>query len=203
MDVVRPILRFLVRFLRLPKRVIERDDGKPYLERWYLFGEPGGLKYFPEGQRTPRWWQRLLTGLPCAYVHRFCASDADPELHCHPWREATSYVLAGGYREERYRPEVNVAGVLLRERGTFWQTFPPFSRNFVFQHTFHRVELLEEDAWTLFVTGPKVDTWGFVCAKTGTFWHWKAFDEERKHRKRQAILAMRQFVRAVGSSKPS
>src|ERR1700761_128148 len=101
MSIVRRLLTWFVDFAKLPHRCITRDDGMPYLHRWYLFGEPGGLKYFEEGQREMRWWQRPLARLlPCTYLHRFVSSDTDEELHNPPW-EATSLILAGGYREER------------------------------------------------------------------------------------------------------
>jgi hypothetical protein len=95
---IAKILGALVRFLNLPVRHITREDAVPYLDRYYLLGDMGGLKYF--GTCKPRWWQHLTTWMPCVYVHRFLADDQDDELHNHPW-EATSLILAGGYREER------------------------------------------------------------------------------------------------------
>ena len=183
MDIVRSILSWFVRFAKLPKRTITRDDGKPYLERWYLCGEPGGLKYFPEGQTEMRWWQRALAWLPCTYVHRFVASDDDEELHNHPW-EATSLILAGGYVEERrlhvepFRSrEGNV--VPLVQRKTILQEFTPWKLNYIFADTFHKVTLIEDDAWTIIVCGKKVGSWGFWNPKTSEFLHWKAHVAKR------------------------
>jgi hypothetical protein len=62
---------------RLPLRVIS-DDGKPYLERYYL-GTFAGV----------RW-----------YLHRFVRSDPDRGLHDHPWPWAGSVLLFGHYREQ-------------------------------------------------------------------------------------------------------
>lgn len=169
MDIVRAFLSRFVSLLKLPKRVITRDDGKPYLERWYLCGEAGGLKYFP-GQPQMRWWQRYLTSLPCIYVHRFVSSDDDPELHNHPW-EAVSLILAGGYVEERLcrwvgRDEWS-------KTSTYRRYFRPWSINRIFSDTFHKVTLVEEDCWTLIKCGSKVSTWGFLDVETDTFMHWK------------------------------
>lgn len=186
MDLTRSLLSWFVSFAKLPKRTITRDDGKPYLERWYLWGEPGGLKYFPEGQTEMRWWQRALTGLSCTYVHRFVASDDDEELHNHPW-EATSYILAGGYIEERRIavpgsddvPEHfthRIGGAVLQfrtKRRTVVQVFRPWSRNYIFAETFHKVTLIEDDAWSVIVCGKKVGTWGFLNVETGKFLHWR------------------------------
>lgn len=65
---------------RLPARIINGDDGSPYLERYYLCS---------------------IRGLR-AYVHRFVASDPDRGVHDHPWDRAASIVLVGGYTELRH-----------------------------------------------------------------------------------------------------
>lgn len=71
---MRRILYWLTGFL--PCRIIG-EDGKPYLERYYL-----------------------LTALGVrVYLHRFLASDPDRGYHDHPWPWAISIVLAGWYWE--------------------------------------------------------------------------------------------------------
>jgi hypothetical protein len=60
-----------------PLRIIS-DDGKPYLERYFLF--------------------RIL-GIT-AYMHRFVGSDPDRGLHDHPWSWALSVILYGSYTEQ-------------------------------------------------------------------------------------------------------
>ena len=62
----------------LPCRLINRDDGKPYLERYYV-GRLFGIHI---------------------YLHRFVAEDCREDLHDHPW-SAVSIVINGGYREVR------------------------------------------------------------------------------------------------------
>lgn len=62
----------------LPCRIIS-DDGRPYLERYYLC---------------------TLLGVRF-YLHRFVGSDPARGLHDHPWAWAGSLVLAGCYFEER------------------------------------------------------------------------------------------------------
>lgn len=54
------------------------DNGRPYLERYYLWTFRG-KRY---------------------YIHRFVGSDPDRALHSHPWRWAISFVLKGYYWEE-------------------------------------------------------------------------------------------------------
>lgn len=190
MEIVRSILSWFVRFARLPKRTITRDDGKPYLERWYLCGEPGGLKYFGEGQQTMRWWQRAFTRLPCIYLHRFVSSDDDEELHNHPW-EATSFILAGGYIEERRLFEPCDKGdfdvwIRYRKGLTSLRDYSPGMLNRIFANTYHKVTLVEKDCWTILVCGKKVGTWGFWSPQTGEFLHWKEHVRRREASKPNA-----------------
>lgn len=55
-----------------------KEDGRPYLERYYLFTLFG--------------WR--------FYLHRFVGSDPARGLHDHPWRKAFSVILSGWYIEE-------------------------------------------------------------------------------------------------------
>lgn len=54
------------------------EEGRPYLERYFLFAVNGWV----------------------FYIHRFVGSDPDRGLHCHPWRIAFSIILSGWYWEE-------------------------------------------------------------------------------------------------------
>lgn len=219
---MRSFLQWFVRFLCLPLRVITRDDGKPYLERWYLCGEAGGLKYFPDGQQKMRWWQHAFTWLPCVYVHRFVASDDDEELHNHPW-EATSLILAGGYVEERLdRSEVvlDLARAFGLDGGKdvlkIARAFKPWSVNRIYANTFHKVSLIEDDCWTLLACGKKVGTWGFLDVAKDEFVHWREhvarrarkaagltpeLDDVIGERQRDAILALHSGLKKLGFEK--
>lgn len=183
----RAVLPSLVRLLKLPKRVISRDDGTPYLERYFLLGDPGGIRYFDEQNRSLRWWQRLTTRLPCVYLHRFVASDSDPELHNHPW-QATSLILSGGYMEQRRM--VDPYSFTLKKGVQYMvidQTFFPGQVNRLAPDTFHRVTLLEDDCWTAIKIGSKVKSWGFWSEQTGEFVPWR----EHAARRERAIAQKR------------
>jgi len=81
------------------------------------------------------------------YLHRFLASDPDRGLHDHPWGWSVSLILAGGYSEVR--------------DGALRRLFPG-QVNLIRGHDFHRILLDEGDeAWTLFLHGPRVKGWGF------------------------------------------
>ena len=81
----------------------------------------------------------------CIYLHRFGRSDTERALHDHPW-PWTTILLEGAYRE--HTPE----GTFLRERGAV------VSRAAT---DLHRVELVTETVWTLFITGKAERDWGF------------------------------------------
>ncbi len=169
---IRWLLARLSKFL--PERVIRRSDGAVYLRRFYLCGDPSILaKYFPEGHREPRWWQRPFVKFPLVYLHKFESSDVDLELHNHPW-EAKALILAGGYLEER-RCE-HASGAYYVDR------FPrrPGQVNALRADTFHRVLLFERDCWTLIKVGERVQTWGFWNRDTGIFIHWKDMQAHRE-----------------------
>ena len=93
------------------------------------------------------------------YVHRFSRSDDDRALHDHPWA-SLSWVLRG-----RYIDITSKGGKLLTE-GKFKLRLSGKKP--------HRVVLIDDTCWTLFVTGPKYREWGFHCPKLG-WTHWKKF----------------------------
>lgn len=120
----------------------------------------------------------------CVYLHQFMRSDQDRELHSHPWPAGTSVILLNGYREER--------------RVTRSAPWCPYQMYDVEQHvyqpgdvvqlksdTFHRVDLIGTDAWTLICVGPKiqhpegVDGWGFWNRETGLYTPWRTFVEAK------------------------
>jgi hypothetical protein len=107
------------------------------------------------------------------YVHEFLRSDDDRALHDHPWAFNCSVLLEGVYREHTKH------GVSLRFAGDI---------AFRWGRAAHRIELLRAvwgcgdkavafgdplKCWTLFVTGPRVRSWGFYCPKGWV--HWRDF----------------------------
>ena len=124
----------------------------PYLSRWFVI---------PRNK-----WFNI-------FLHKFSRSDDDRALHDHPWAN-TSILLHGKYQEvlEKVpgRPEygqhtvVRTQGeIVVRRRAA----------------TAHRINLFRDEAAreigvvTLFVTGPRVREWGFLCPKGWK--HWKDF----------------------------
>ena len=161
------IANLLIRFLlwcarKTPPRVITGDgygDKTVYLTRYFLFRHSSKTEGMDRHDNPPRW------GL---YLHRFHRGDKDRELHNHPWRWAVSLVLKGGYSEER-RVQFMWDWEVVRRR------VRPWSLNFFTHRDFHRVDLDNGEAWTLFLVGPVVQTWGFWDRASNTFTPWKKF----------------------------
>lgn len=131
-------------FRRPPDFVIGGDN--PYLRRWWVI------------PRT-RWFN--------VYLHQILRDDDDRALHDHPWWNV-SIVLSGGYLEVMpvVRPEFT------GWNRTKWRR--PGAVVFRRATTAHRLALREgRAAWSLFITGPNVRSWGFWCDHGWR--HWREF----------------------------
>lgn len=145
---------------RLPYRVIPRPDGGPYLVRYYLVGAT------PNDEDRGRRFK--------VFLHRFLSGDEEEELHNHPWEHSVSLILTGGYEEER-----RLGDFVVRK------TVRPGTLNFIDADDFHRVELREDDAWTLFFAGKLTGkSWGFWDRKTKEYIPWR---EQIFVRRRQRV----------------
>jgi hypothetical protein len=111
-----------------------------------------------------RWWIIPRNKVFNIYLHRFMRSDDDRALHDHPWANL-SILLRGRYAEHT----INAGGVNVRteRRAGEWKLRP-------FGSMAHRLELIDGECWTIFITGPRYREWGFHCAEQGWI-HWKRF----------------------------
>lgn len=119
------------------------------------------------GEERPylrRWWVIPRNRIFNVYLHEFRRSDDDGAHHTHPWLFNASVLLRGSYVEHT----IERGGLLaktVRRAGAMkfrWGAAP------------HRIELHDGPCWTLFITGPVVRQWGFLCGERG-FVHWKQF----------------------------
>lgn len=141
--------------------------------RWARARQPD---FIIGGQDNPylrRHWLLPRNRFFNVYVHEFLRSDDDRALHTHPWAFNASWLIAGDYIEHTPAGERQLWEGALRFR---WGPAP------------HRVELWEEGfmvsgvgtpvpCWTVFITGPVVREWGFLCP--GRFVHWREFTDAR------------------------
>ncbi len=112
------------------------------------------------------------------YVNHFMRGDADQELHSHPWL-ASSLILRGGYREERRVPILRRDSGAVIDYRVCSRDYLPGDVNVLAPDTFHRVDLLGSDCWTLFQTGPRVREWAFWCRETRAETPWREFTSAR------------------------
>lgn len=123
---------------RLPCRLIQRNPGEPYVERYLLSKRPGRYRY----------------------LHRFVAADLDETLHDHPWDWAWSLVLTGGYQEtwlDRIDPR-SPDGAVTRE---VWRGPGSFHR--IRGGDFHRITRCQPETWTIFCHGNwQPRSWGML-----------------------------------------
>jgi hypothetical protein len=108
-----------------------------------------------------RWWVIPRNRFFNVYLHCFKRSDDDRARHTHPWLFNLSWLLRGPYREWTGDGPVDFVDRVAGDIKFRWGAAP------------HRVELTDGDCWTIFVTGPRVREWGFLCPTR--FVHWKEF----------------------------
>lgn len=137
--------------------IMDRVNGEPYLERYYVFLKD--RKRFPFN----------------IFVHKFLKSDPD-DVHDHPWPYAT-LILKGGYWE--WIPVFNERGFQIHEY-CVWRKAGSF--RFARANSFHRIELDPTvECWTLFMPGAKQRDWGFLVKNK-----WVQWQEYLAQRKRQS-----------------
>jgi hypothetical protein len=133
-DPVRARLFCLGLSASLRSQRIDRDQA-PYLVRYFLGG----------------WDPMTKRPGPALFLHHFLASDAGDALHSHPWAWSCSLILVGGYRETR----------CTGAHSTIRRDYLPGDLNVIEPEARHRIDLLEGDAWTLFLAGPFAQAWQF------------------------------------------
>lgn len=126
-----------------------------------------------------RWWVIPRNALFNVYLHHFLHSDDDRALHDHPYANL-SILLSGSYLE-------HMPGGVVKLRKA-WRPWAPWRLVFRRPTAAHRIELRryygvmglggtlgsrEAPVWTLFITGPRVREWGFLCPSGWR--HWKDF----------------------------
>ena len=140
------MLKNLFKRLGRYRVIMDRVDGEPYLERYYVF------------LRDRSWFPFNV------FVHKFLKSDPD-DVHDHPWPFAT-VILRGGYWE--WRPLFDAQG---RRQGETARWCGAGSFRTARANTYHRIELDPDvTCWTLFMPGIKQRDWGFLVKNKWIQW---------------------------------
>lgn len=135
---------------RPPDFLIGPTEDDPYMRRWWII---------------PR--NRFFN----IYLHHMRHDDDDRAAHDHPWW-SLSLCLNGHIREYEL--------VQKPPRTATYRINEIYAGDFKWRGTeyAHRLTLPDGDAWTLFITGPNVRTWGFHCPKGWI--PWKQFVDSDK-----------------------
>jgi len=157
-NVIGRLLAKLIWSIVPPKRepdfLIGPSEADTYMRRWFVI---------------PR--NKIFN----IYLHHMLHDDDDRAPHDHPWW-SLSLCLEGWIDEheminEKKDPRLSLA--------VYDGAGRPWTRNQIRQGDFkwrgkeyaHLLKLPEGEAWTLFITGPKVRVWGFHCPKGWIPWH--------------------------------
>lgn len=105
-----------------------------------------------------RWWVIPRNRFFNVYLHNVLRDDDDRALHDHPWWNI-SLLLKGRMSEK-----------LTGDRRRSLRRFIPTLRR---AKTAHRLIVEQGPVWTLFITGPRLREWGFLCPQGWR--HWKDF----------------------------
>ena len=121
------------------------------------------IRTLAEEPYLSRWWVIPRNRWFNVYLHLFEHSDDDRALHDHPWVNM-SLLLKGCYCE------VVPGTTKHREQGHYYLRWPTSAhRVMLYPHTDGGLQ----PVWTLFITGPNVRQWGFLCPKGWK--HWRDF----------------------------
>lgn len=145
---------------RTPYQHITSADGQHvYMGRWWLFNAyPGAYGDHPQ--------PRHIHWLPSVRIHHICRADQDRDLHDHPWN-ARTIVLRGWYTEERPFEQLTDYQAIQADGGTqegraLFHRRSGYTGRLLFGQ-YHRIsEVSQGGVWTLFITGRKRGTWGFM-----------------------------------------
>jgi len=132
-----------------------KDEDDP---RWAYTIATDGDEYLTR-VLAPKWLRRVIGCRP--YLHKFHREDLDRHLHNHPWKWAFSIILCGSYDEVRLDHELTEASRALGEPRDYTVRRRVRWFNVLTDADYHKVEHLHGEVWTLFITGPRVQGWGF------------------------------------------
>jgi hypothetical protein len=149
----------------LVERAKTRLHNKFYLETLYGYGQPYLTRY-----------QLLVFNRHKLRLHHIHRADGDREHHNHV-RWMVSLILRGGYTEHRRRSVLTPLGHYF-EIDT--KECLPLSVNLLSESTYHRIDELHGDCWTLVLCGPAKQPWDFWSPTTGAYTPWRIFVAERE-----------------------
>ncbi len=131
-----------------------------------------GPHFYIGGRQNPyirRWWIIPRNSLFNIYFHEILRDDDDRALHDHPWW-SISILLKGSLAEsdedgyhsyDRWKIRIRSAQYAHRLILPYWRWYSLPD------------DPIKQPAYTLFITGPRIREWGFLCPQGWR--HWKEF----------------------------
>jgi hypothetical protein len=131
--------------------------------------------FYIGGKESPymlRWWIIPRNRFFNIYLHKFLRDDEDRAIHDHPW-VSCSIILRGRYKE--HAPECSCSYMCGSEGRRVVRSRKAGSITFRTAAAAHRIELYGDPekrdvCWSLFLTGPRIRDWGFLCPKRWVPW---------------------------------
>lgn len=163
----------IARAMRTPYSHLPSNDDPSYMERYWLLNP-----FYPEDERE----RRKAVGLseynifPSIRLHRIMRRDLDRHLHDHPWN-ARTIILRGFYDEVRLeRPYQAVFDFTKEEVEHRRMAGDTATLRF---GEYHRITSVSEGGvWTMFISGRKRGTWGFLVGGIKIPWrHYLGLDK--------------------------
>lgn len=102
-------------------------------------------------------------------VHHLATPDLDRHLHDHPWN-FVSLLLSGSYTEARPVTVDPCFNGDAQEEDAWITVRRPGSIAFRRATHRHRITSVEPETYSLFITGPKLQWWGFFTPEGKVFW---------------------------------
>jgi hypothetical protein len=160
------LVKFARRKTQFPPNFVVGQDGNPYMKRWWILFTPPSA---PEGQGSKL--SRLCARLFNVYIHEFVHDDDDRALHDHPAPSIS--ISLGEIGKEYYRWSTMDEIYLDRDEIERERTVEFGSIVFRSAKFAHRMIVPNPGHVTIFIFGPRVREWGFVCP--AGWRHWKEF----------------------------
>ena len=144
-------------------KFLRRESNEIYMVRWFLLPK-----------KLQAWCGFGV------YIQEFLSPDTDYALHDHPFRWSMGIPLVGGYEEERcdsVSPNMMLYGSGYLE--TYAREVTRGCINRLDFRTFHRIDsLIGHRTITLFICGPRCQSWGFLVPGRG----WVGYRERLRER---------------------
>lgn len=148
----------IARAMRTPYSHLPSNDDPSYMERYWLFNPYG------ESSEERKPWQFPIS----IRLHRIRRRDLDRHMHDHPWN-ARTIILRGFYDEVRLERPYQAVFDFTKEEVEY-RRMAGDTATLRFGEYHHITSVSEGGVWTMFISGRKRGTWGFLVGGVKIPW---------------------------------